>query len=104
MAKFVFIYYDGNPLDNELPSKEGIAVWGKWFQKLGDKVVDGGAPFNANGHEVSKTGAEPVGTWPATGYTIVEADSMDEAIALTTGCPVLNTSEGIVRVYESVPM
>lgn len=104
MAKFVFLYYDGNPLDNEPPSEEGIAEWMQWFQGLGDKIVDGGAPFNGNGHSVSKKGAEPIGTWPATGYTIVEADSMDDAITMTKGCPALNAVDGAVRVYESVPM
>ena len=104
MAKYIFIYYDGNPLENELPSEKGIAEWTQWFQKLGDRIVDGGAPFNANGHSVGKTGTEPVSTWPATGYSIVTADSMEDAVSMTEGCPVFNTDEGVIRVYECAPM
>jgi hypothetical protein len=38
----------------------------------------------------------------ATGYSIVQAGSLDEATALAKGCPVLS-SGGELEVYEAFP-
>ena len=37
---------------------------------------------------------------PATGYSILEADSLDAAVTLAKGCPVLQGGAG-VSVYET---
>jgi hypothetical protein len=78
--------------------------WGAWFGKLGDKVVDGGNPFGPHAKNVSNGGTVrdgAIGT-PATGYSILKADSLDKAVDLAKGCPVL-TSGGKITVYEIHP-
>ncbi|HLE16122.1 MAG TPA: hypothetical protein VI776_15350 [Anaerolineales bacterium] len=44
----------------------------------------------------------PAGTM-ASGYTVVKADSLDAAVGLAQGCPVL-ASGGQVSVYETFPV
>ena len=75
------------------------AAWAAWFAELGEKV----ASF---GHRVGR--AHMVGDGPASpnalsGYVVVNADSLDDAVALAQGCPGLK-SGGQVEVGETVPM
>lgn len=101
MKNYVFVYYDSNPAE----ASEAVAkAWGEWFGKLGDKVVDAGNPFNSGGKAVEKSGVSTIENYPATGYTIVKAGSIDEAVELTKGCPLLESDSTAVRVYETLPM
>ncbi|HSX44312.1 MAG TPA: hypothetical protein VLE69_03385 [Candidatus Saccharimonadales bacterium] len=102
MKNFVFIYYNNGTRDN-VSAEESKAEWGGWFGKLGDSLVDAGNPFNG-GKAVEKSGVTDIENWPATGYTIVKADSMDEAVEMAKGCPVLEEPDGAVRVHEALPM
>jgi hypothetical protein len=103
MKNYVFVYY--NDFDPSQPPKDDVkAAWGAWFGGLGDKLVDAGNPFNSGGQAVEKSGVSTIENHPATGYTIVKAESMDDASELAKGCPVLDEKNGAVRVYETLPM
>jgi hypothetical protein len=99
MGKYVYIYYAGTASDGGSAEE-----WGKWFSELGDKIVDAGNPFGEDGQAVSKDGVMAVKDMPATGYSIVSADSMDEATELAKGCPLVKAKSGAVCVYEALPM
>lgn len=102
MGKYVYIYYAGDQAGEA--TAESTAAWGAWFGELGDKLMDGGNPFDDGGKAVEKTGVSTIENFPATGYTIVKADSMDEATKLAEGCPLLKLDGTAVRVYEALPM
>jgi hypothetical protein len=99
MGKYIYIYYAG--ADSEGGSAE---AWGKWFGELGDKLVDGGNPFAQGGQAVHQGGVMAVEDKPATGYSIVAAESMDDATKLAQGCPLMSEKDGAVCVYEALPM
>jgi len=103
MKNYVLIYYNNGTREGVSP-EESKAAWGNWFGSLGDKIVDAGNPFADGGKAVEKSGVTTIENWPATGYTIVKADSIDEAAELAKGCPVLDEPDGAVRVYETMPM
>ena|SRR5882762_2351485 len=102
MKNFVFIYYNNGTREG-LTAEQSKAEWGTWFGGLGDKLVDAGNPFNG-GKAVEKSGVSDIENWPATGYTIVKAESMDEAVEMAKNCPVLEEPDGAVRVHEALPM
>lgn len=102
MKNYVYLYY--NDGTNQESSEEAGKAWMAWFEKLGDKVVDIGNPFNTGGKAVEKSGVSTIENWPATGYSIVKADSLDDAAEWAKDCPVLEEPKGAVRVYETVPM
>ena len=106
MANFVFVYYKEKEDDNAPASMEEVmGAWNEWFGTLGDKLVDGGGPFNDNGQAVENSGVSKIENYPASGYSIVKAGSMDEAVELSKGCPMLrHNSTTAIRVYESLPM
>jgi len=76
-------------------------AWQSWFAKVGDRLVDSGNPLG-EGLEVTTSGARALNhdAGTATGYSILSAESLDEARSLLDGCP-FNSS---VRVYEAVAM
>lgn len=104
MANFVLVYTGGARPASEAEGKKVMEAWGAWFGQLGDKVVDAGNPLAANPRTLSNgtitDGA--VGT-PATGYSILKADSLTAASKLAQGCPHLQ-SGGKITVYEVTPM
>ena len=99
MGKYVYIYYAGTASDGGSAEE-----WGKWFGELGDKLVDGGNPFGEGAKAVAKDGVMDVKDAPATGYSIVNAESMDEATEIAKGCPLMSAEDGAVCVYEALPM
>ena len=96
MKKFVFLTYG-----YETPTKEIEEAWGKWFASIGDKMVDGGSPLGP-GREISHTGTKelPLGMESLTGYCIINADNIDDAVKIAQGCPIITS----VRVYEAMSM
>jgi hypothetical protein len=71
-----------------------------WWSSIEDHVVDSGNPL-FNGREVTRNRTVTDLTSdqsPALGYSIVQAESIDEAIALLAECPMDRW------VYEAMPM
>ena len=105
MKKFVFVYYGGKK--REEVDEDVMNKWKAWFGSMGDKLVDGGNPFNDDGQSVTADGTEaiPADMWPAKGFSVVNAADMSEATSLAGGCPLLEEGDGAsVRVYEALPM
>lgn len=107
MSKFIYIYKGpATPMDQftEAQAAEEMAAWGAWMGKVGAALIDGGAPFGARTSVVDDgTGAEAS---ELQGYTIVEADNLDAAKALTEGHPFLSEGHGrfSLDIFELVDM
>lgn len=101
MANYLLIY-TGTASQPSTP-QEGEKVmqaWMGWFGQLGSAVVDGGNPCSmaktvASNGSVSEGGPSGVG-----GYSVLSANSLDEAVKLAKGCPHL-AAGGQVEVYET---
>ena len=102
MAKFVYVYTGGQMAATPEEQEKAMQEWGAWFGTLGDSVTDMGNPFGASA-TVSPNGTTEGGNSGAGGYSIVSADSLDDATAKAKGCPVL-TGGGTVEVYEALAM
>jgi hypothetical protein len=104
MANYMFAYSGGNGVAADQAERDAqMAKWGRWFGQLGSAIVDGGAPTGTaktvgTGGSVSDGGSRGL-----TGYSIVAADSLDAAVELAKGCPILETG-GSVDVYEAIAM
>jgi len=100
MAKFVYIYSGGKMPESPEEGEQVMTAWMTWMGGLGGAIVDQGNPFGAS-TTVSTSGVGGAGT--AGGYTIVNADSLDDATKLADGCPIL-AAGGTVGVYETIAM
>ncbi len=104
MANYMFAYSGGNGVARDEAERNAqMAKWGQWLGQLGSAVIDAGAPTGTaktvgTGGSVSDGGSRAL-----TGYSIVAADSLDAAVKLAKGCPVLEVG-GAVDVYEAIAM
>jgi hypothetical protein len=103
MSQYVLLYKGGSMPESEEDKKQVMEAWTTWFQKLGDKIKDQGNPFGPSkeiAHDGSVSGAATSGL---SGYSILQADSLDEATELAKECPVVQGGAS-VEVYETFPV
>lgn len=99
MANYVLVYHGGSMPETPEEGARVMKAWTDWFAALGDALVDGGNPASrtktiaANG-TVSDDASGP------SGYSILKAGSLDEAVELAKGCPVLSGGAS-VQVVET---
>jgi hypothetical protein len=88
--KFLLLYSGGRMPEGEAETGKVMEAWGAWMGKHGSAIVDAGNPFTPNAKTISADGRVSDGAVgePASGYTVIEADSLDKAIEIAKGCPV----------------
>ncbi len=104
MANYLLLYSGGSAGTTPADREKSLQAWGAWFGRLGDKIVDHGNPFGEHAKSVAdgKVHDGTVSNPPATGYSIVSADSLNAAGELARECPLLQ-SGGKITVYEITP-
>lgn len=103
MAKYLLAYRGGGMGGTQEEQQAAMEQWMSWFGGLGDAVVDAGSPFGPSATLDSGGAASEGGGSSLTGYSILTADSLDDAISKAKGCPVLGAG-GSLEVYESLPI
>lgn len=103
MSKYVLLYSGGSMPESDAEQKQVMKAWDSWFSKLGKAVVDQGDPFTPNVKSIGSNGAVSNGpvNGAASGYSIIEADSLDAAVKLAKDCPVLQGGAKI-SVFETM--
>jgi len=103
VAKFVLAYQGGGMGEDEAAQQAAMEKWMAWFGSLGDAVLDFGNPFGAGKSIGSSGDVSQTTKAELTGYSILEANDLDDALAKAKGCPVLATG-GSIDVYEAMPI
>ena len=104
MGKYVLIYSGGGGMPETQEEQEQLmAAWGGWFESMGDAVLDGGNPFGPSQSVAPDGSTADNSALGATGYSVIQADSLEKATAHAQGCPVL-TGGGTVDVMEAIDM
>ena len=96
MNKFMFLYKGF-----VTPTPEIGRSWMEWFSQVGETMADSGNPMTG-GVEVTPDAVNEIelGTESFTGYSIVNADSMEAAVELAKTNPMITS----VIVYELAHM
>jgi hypothetical protein len=91
MKKFMILHYGFIK-----PTHEDMAGWDQWFESIADIQIERGH-FPA-GREITELGTKdlPFGRESITGYTMIEAESLDEAVSIAQDCPFVDST----RIYE----
>ncbi len=108
MSKYMFLFRGGEPGVDPMSDPAGFGAymmtWKTWMENLaktgkylgGDPLEPGGKTISGKAMKMTDgpfmEGKEVVG-----GYVIVEAASLDEAVAMSKGCPIY-THDGVVEV------
>jgi hypothetical protein len=101
MANYVLLYHGGAMAETPEERDQVMKAWTDWFGTLGDALVDGGNPAGAT-RRISADGSVSDDAAGPSGYSIVKADSLDGAVTLAKGCPVLDggASVQVVETFE----
>jgi hypothetical protein len=100
MTNYVLVYKGGGVPATEEEQQQVMAAWGAWYEKLGQALADGGNPFGPSRSIAADGTVSDGGASGLTGYTILQADSLDAAAELGRSCPIID-SGGTVEVYET---
>lgn len=106
MPKYVVLYNApvsaSEQMENNDPEMAAAAMqaWNDWSSRAGSGVVDLGMPLG-NGRRVTVDGAGAVDTEVA-GYSILQADDVDSAVALLDGHPHLQMPGSSIEVHEAI--
>ena len=103
MGKYVLAYRGGGMGETEAEQQDAMTQWMNWFGSLGEAVVDGGSPFGPSSSVDADGKVSDGASSGLTGYSIISAESLNDACTKAKGCPVLS-SGGSVEVYESLPI
>ena len=108
MKKFIVLYHAAEEAAKKMTSatpeemKAGMAPWMEWAKRCGSNLVDFGTPLG-NGKKVTKAGTSPSNK-EVIGYSILQANSMDEAVEMLKGHPHLDWVDSCeIEVHESLP-
>lgn len=104
MPKFMFIYHGGSAPESPEEGEKVMAAWDAWMSGMGDALLDGGNPAGASMTLTASGVTEGGGSNPVSGYTLVQAASMQDAIELGRGCPILNDAQGSIEIAEALDM
>jgi hypothetical protein len=91
MKQFVLLTIGFTP-----PTPEIMESWMQWFQSIQDKIVD--QIGLRNGKEVTQHSIIelPMDQDAITGYIVINAENIDEAIQIAQSCPMITST----KVYE----
>ncbi len=103
MPKYLLIYHGTPNIQGPEDGAKHMQAWKAWSAGLGDAVVDPGLPVGAS-KTITPNGVEDNGgANPASGMTVLQAATMDDAIALAKGCPHLSGT-GTIETAEAMEL
>ena len=104
MPKYVIVYHGAPKLESKEAGQAHMAAWRAWMQGLGEAVIDPGLPvgpsktIHADGSVTDDGGANPI-----SGITVLQADTIEAAIAMARPCPHV-TGGGSIEIAEALNM
>jgi hypothetical protein len=100
MADYVLLTTgEGKLPDGDEAMNAFMDAWDRWVHELGAAVKDDGEPFAAS-TAIDPSGAVISSAVDASGYLILTADSMEDAVQMAKGCPALGVGNTI-NVFET---
>jgi hypothetical protein len=102
MANYLLLYRGGGMPDSNEEKEKVMAAWGEWMKQCGDNLVDAGNPCSKS-KSVTKDKVGDVSGDPVTGYSVIKADSIDDAVKAAQMVPLVVDGSGSCDVYETFP-
>jgi hypothetical protein len=111
MSQFIYLYRGGETGGSPERMQQRMQKWMVWLKDLGAKghIKDQGQPLERTGKLV-RGSQKTVTDGPFAeakdiigGYTLIEAQDLDQAVELSKGCPIFE-SDGAVEVRPVLKM
>ena len=100
MANYLLLYHGGGMPDTDEEKKKVMDAWGEWMKACGDNLVDAGNPCS-NVKVATKAGVNDFTGDQVTGYSVIKADSMEDALKAAAMVPLVVDGSGSCDVYET---
>jgi hypothetical protein len=108
MARFIVLYRSPFSAEEQMANADqaqaqaGVEAWMAWAQEAGDAVVDLGMPLGGGRHlDGSQVGPSDA---DVAGYSILQADSLDDVVRLLQRHPHLMVPENSLDVLPLLAM
>lgn len=102
MSQFVISYFGGDTPSTPEEGQQHFAKYKKWLSDLGDAVVSPMNPLK-NTVTLTKDNQTSGSHTGMSGYTIVEADNIEQALEMAKTCPFIDIN-GTLEVAEKINM
>jgi YCII-related domain len=108
VAKFMVLYRSSVSAQEQMASaspeqaQAGMEMWMRWAEKVGPAMVDMGSPLGPSRSVPSGAHTETGST--IAGFSILEADSADDVVALLDDHPHLQAPGAAIEVLEYLEM
>jgi len=102
MAQFIIVYLGGEQPTNPEEGKKHMEEYREWLKSLGDSVISALNPLKDT-HVINANGATNGSSTAMSGFTIIEAKSIEVAIELSKSCPFMDIG-GTLEVSELMQM
>jgi hypothetical protein len=103
MPQFCITYLGGDKPSSPEEGQKHFAKYMEWLSSLGDSAVSPANPLKGTNTVNPDGSVSSGGSTTMSGFTIVEVDSMDSAIAIAKSCPFLEVG-GSLEVSEIMKM
>ncbi len=103
MPQYVIVYLGGDKPSSPEEGKQRMSEYSEWITSLGDSAVSPANPLKDTKTVNSDGTVTAGGTTSMSGFTIIEADSMDAALLISKACPFLDMG-GSLEVSELMQM
>jgi hypothetical protein len=102
MANYLLVYHGGGRPESDEEQAKVMQAWGEWAGKLGSNIVDLGNPASQSKSVSGDGSVSDVGSDPVSGYSIIKADSLDQALEHAKACPLfLGPNPARIEVVET---
>jgi len=103
MSQYMIVYLGGNKPSTHEEGQQHFAKYKEWLASLGDAAVSPANPLKDTHTVNPDRTVTQVSATTMSGYTVVEADSIDSALAMARACPFLDIG-GSLEVSELMQM
>ena len=103
MPQYCITYIGGNQPSSSEEGQQHFARYMEWLSALGDSAVSPANPLKDTSTVNPDGSVSSGGNTSMSGFTIIEVDSMDAALAIAKDCPFLEIG-GSLEVSEIVKM
>ena len=115
MNEYMLLYRGGDPdwqeKADEETIKKGMSEWNDWMVALDEKesLVTGGSPLHYAGKRLTKDNVVTDISASelkelVSGYSIIKAENMEQALEIAKSCPIFNYPDIVVEVREVVQL
>ena len=103
MPNYILAYHGGKKPDSPEEGAEHMAKWKAWADGLGESLINRGTPLGKSRTVNSSGVTEGGGADPLMGYSILQAETIDDAVKMVESSPHVNFG-GTMVVAEMMEM